>query len=193
MHINYAANQLSSSGARSAACCQLDFCSLLAGVKRFFTAHSALLPSMMQHWPFPTWQGHGMVLTWSFAPLCQAPAVLSSAKTPAQHTAGSSQPKNNPRLDQADRQHPTLARCDRGSQQPRRVLLHWNCREQAQESCWRPVRNKCPALQQPPGSGSATGASSRPEHLGDKRTLKGRGGLQRGPSDCTPLCQASAR
>jgi len=36
MHINYAANQLSSSEAmRIAACCQLNLCSLFVGVKLF--------------------------------------------------------------------------------------------------------------------------------------------------------------
>lgn len=86
MHINYTANQLSSSGAmRIAACCQLNLCSVFVGVKMFSQLTHLCHPAECGTVPSLPGRDMGTVLTWPSVPLCQALALreISQDRSPA--------------------------------------------------------------------------------------------------------------
>lgn len=90
MHINYTANQLSSSGAmRIAACCQLNLCSLFVGVKMFSQlTHLCYQQDVALSFPCLAVTGHSPDLT-----LC-LPLPGTGSVRQAQHTAQSTWPQN---------------------------------------------------------------------------------------------------
>lgn len=190
MHINYAANQLSSSGAtRIAACCQLNLCSLFVGVKVF---------SQLTHLCYPAGCGTVPSLSGRAVAFClPLPGTLCEIKTPSAAPCQESLTEKHARLGQNTLRIPSWEGISDGRERPttmtNNVFLHRRWKAQAHERCWRTVKDYCSALDQPPSFGSIPAPSSRPEHFEDKYVLKQRGSPDRGTSDWKSLCQASRK
>lgn len=139
MHINYTANQLSSSGAmRIAACCQLNLCSMFVGVKMFSQLTHLCYPAECGTVPALPGRDMGTVLTWPSVPPCQALALREISQDPSPAPCQEFLAEKYPRLVQntdsaphpgkmslAETGHPYSQQCfftSNGGHRPRRAV-----------------------------------------------------------------------